>query len=81
MMRTFYGRIDGLVNSASIARAERFLDTALTDFDRIVAVNLRGSFLLAGGRQSDGDLRRWINYQHRERIGHAGYRPEQLSIP
>ena len=40
------GRIDGLVNSAGIAAATPFLDTTIETFDRIMAVNLRGSFLV-----------------------------------
>lgn len=39
------GRIDVLVNSAGIAREQPFLDTPLDAFDRIIAVNLRGSFI------------------------------------
>lgn len=39
------GRINVLVNSAGIAREQPFLDTPLDAFDRIIAVNLRGSFI------------------------------------
>lgn len=41
-----YGRLDGLVNSAGIAREQPFLDTPVDAFDRIIAVNLRGAFLI-----------------------------------
>ena len=41
-----YGRLDGLVNSAGIAREQPFLDTPVEAFDKIIAVNLRGSFLI-----------------------------------
>jgi 3-oxoacyl-[acyl-carrier protein] reductase len=43
----FLGRIDVLVNNAGIARKSRFLDTDVGDWDRTIAVNLRGMFLVA----------------------------------
>lgn len=36
---------DVLVNNAGILRNAPFLDLALTDFDRVLSVNLRGTFL------------------------------------
>lgn len=41
-----HGRIDTMVNCAGIARALPFLDTPLDVFDQIMAVNLRGTFLI-----------------------------------
>jgi NAD(P)-dependent dehydrogenase (short-subunit alcohol dehydrogenase family) len=41
-----HGRLDCLVNSAGIARDIPFLETPLETFDRIVAVNLRGTFIV-----------------------------------
>lgn len=41
-----YGRIDCLVNSAGIGQVTPFLDTDLKTFDRTIAVNLRGAFLV-----------------------------------
>ncbi len=41
-----HGRLDGLVNSAGIAREQPFLETPVEAFDAIIAVNLRGSFLI-----------------------------------
>jgi len=41
-----HGRIDYLVNSAGIARDIPFLETTPETFDRIIAVNLRGTFLI-----------------------------------
>ena len=41
-----HGRLDVLVNCAGIARDVPFLDTPLEVFDRIVAVNLRGTFIV-----------------------------------
>jgi NAD(P)-dependent dehydrogenase (short-subunit alcohol dehydrogenase family) len=41
-----FGRIDGLVNNAGIFRAAAFLDITETDWDAVLAVNLKGSFLV-----------------------------------
>lgn len=41
-----HGRLDHLVHSAGIGRVEGFLETTLADFDRIMTVNVRGSFLV-----------------------------------
>jgi NAD(P)-dependent dehydrogenase (short-subunit alcohol dehydrogenase family) len=40
------GRLDVLVNNAAIIRAADFLDLAETDFDAVLRVNLKGSFLV-----------------------------------
>jgi len=42
-----FGRIDILVNNAGIAIFKPFLDLTLDDWDKTMAVNLRGSFLCA----------------------------------
>ena len=41
------GRIDVLVNNAGIFRAADFLDVTEADFDAVLRVNLKGSFLVA----------------------------------
>jgi NAD(P)-dependent dehydrogenase (short-subunit alcohol dehydrogenase family) len=41
-----FGRLDCLVNSAGIGKDIPFLDTPLETFDRILAVNLRGTFIV-----------------------------------
>lgn len=41
-----YGRLDYLVHSAGIGRDLPFLETTIETFDHIVAVNLRGSFIV-----------------------------------
>jgi len=41
------GGIDVLINNAGTARRDPFLSIAVGDWDRIVAVNLRGMFLVA----------------------------------
>src|SRR5215472_12798296 len=41
------GGIDVLINNAGTARRDSFLSIAADDWDRIVAVNLRGMFLVA----------------------------------
>ena len=40
-----YGAIDIAVNNAGIVHGADFLDLAAADFDRVLAVNLRGAFL------------------------------------
>ena len=42
-----FGRIDGLVNNAGIAVKGGSRDLSVTDFDRVLAVNLRGAFLVS----------------------------------
>lgn len=42
---TRHGRIDILVNNAGIGSNVPFLEHTVEDFDRIIAVNLRGTFL------------------------------------
>jgi glucose 1-dehydrogenase len=41
-----YRRIDILVNNAGILDDAPFLDLSLQEFDRVMAVNLRGAFLM-----------------------------------
>lgn len=41
------GGVDALVNNAGISRNRPFLDLTADDFDRVLAVNLRGTFLCA----------------------------------
>ncbi len=47
-----FGGIDVCVNNAAVTHRVSFLDMAVEDFDRVIAVNLRGPFLLgqAAGR-------------------------------
>jgi glucose 1-dehydrogenase len=42
-----HGNIDILVNNAAISIVKDFLDVTEDDFDRVLAINLKGSFLLA----------------------------------
>jgi len=41
-----FGRIDGLVNNAGIFRAAPFLEITEADWDAVIGVNLKGSFLV-----------------------------------
>jgi NAD(P)-dependent dehydrogenase (short-subunit alcohol dehydrogenase family) len=41
-----FGRVDGLVNNAGIFKAAPFLDVTEADWDAVIAVNLKGSFLV-----------------------------------
>jgi NAD(P)-dependent dehydrogenase (short-subunit alcohol dehydrogenase family) len=43
---TAFGRIDVLVNNAGIFRAADFLDVSEADFDEVLRINLKGSFLV-----------------------------------
>jgi glucose 1-dehydrogenase len=43
---TVFGRVDGLVNNAGIFRAAEFLDVTEADWDAVIAVNLKGAFLV-----------------------------------
>jgi len=42
----WYGRIDVLVNNAGIFKADDFLDVTEDDFDAVLRVNIKGSFLM-----------------------------------
>ncbi len=41
-----FGRIDGLVNNAGIFKSTPFLDISEADWDAVIAVNLKGHFLV-----------------------------------
>ena len=41
-----FGRIDALVNNAGIFKAANFLDITEADWDAVIAVNLKGAFLV-----------------------------------
>ncbi len=41
-----FGHVDGLVNNAGIFRAAPFLEVTEEDWDAVIAVNLKGSFLV-----------------------------------
>lgn len=41
-----FGQVDGLVNNAGIFRAADFLDITEADWDAVIAVNLKGHFLV-----------------------------------
>ncbi len=47
------GRIDVLVNNAGIEKRMPFLETPIEEYDRIMAVNLRGAFLCAQAAARD----------------------------
>ena len=41
-----FGRVDGLVNNAGIFKAAEFLEVTESDWDAVIGVNLKGSFLV-----------------------------------
>ena len=45
-IRTRFGRLDIMVNSAGIGADLSFLNTPVDVFDRVYAVNLKGTFLI-----------------------------------
>jgi pteridine reductase len=45
-VRDAMGRLDILVNNASLFQSARFMDVEVEDWDRVMAVNLRAPFLL-----------------------------------
>lgn len=45
--RSAFGRLDILVNNAGIVAKGDILDLEAEDFDRVIAINLRGAFLVA----------------------------------
>jgi NAD(P)-dependent dehydrogenase (short-subunit alcohol dehydrogenase family) len=55
-----FGRVDALVNNAGIFKATDFLDVSEADWDAVIAVNLKGAFLVgqavarAMSRSADG---------------------------
>ncbi len=49
-LREWRGRLDVVVNCAGIARDQPLLETSLAEFDQVIAVNLRGSYLI--GREA-----------------------------
>lgn len=51
-----YGRLDYLVNNAGIQIADDSEDTTLADFDKVLAVNLRGAFVCA-----QHAIRHWLD--------------------
>ncbi|TNF13099.1 MAG: 3-oxoacyl-ACP reductase FabG, partial [Rhodobacteraceae bacterium] len=46
-VKSRFGRIDILVNNAGILRENPIAETKIDEFDRVIAVNLRGTFLAA----------------------------------
>ncbi|AQS48082.1 hypothetical protein BMG03_09905 [Thioclava nitratireducens] len=46
-VKSRFGRIDILVNNAGILRESPIAETKIDEFDRVIAVNLRGTFLAA----------------------------------
>jgi NAD(P)-dependent dehydrogenase (short-subunit alcohol dehydrogenase family) len=54
-----FGRIDILVNNAGIAPMRSFLETDMELYDRVMAVNARGSFMMARECARDMATRRW----------------------
>lgn len=51
-----FGKIDVLINSAGVGVFESIIDSATEDFDRMISVNLRGTYLMCkyfGKKMSD----------------------------
>jgi glucose 1-dehydrogenase len=54
-----FGQVDILVNNAGIEKRSPFLDINIEDFDKVIAVNLRGAFLCAQAAARDMAKRHW----------------------
>jgi glucose 1-dehydrogenase len=48
-----FGKVDILVNNAGLEKRAAFLDVTLDDFEKVIAVNLRGAFLCAQAAARD----------------------------
>lgn len=75
-----YGKLDGIVSNAGIMLEKPLAETTPADFDRVIAVNLRGVFLMAKSAlpyfrrgMPDADKPRIVNVA--SELGHLG-RPE-----
>jgi len=75
-----HGRLDGIVSNAGIMLEKPVAETTVEDFDRVIAVNLRGVFLMAKSAlpyfrtdMPDADKPRIVNVA--SELGHLG-RPE-----
>ena len=69
-----WGQIDGFVNNAGIQTPVRpIVDFPEEDFDRVMAVNIRGVFLGMETRIT-ADARRRVGCQYVERFGPGGWR-------
>ncbi len=54
-----FGRLDILINNAGITHSEPLETTRTEDFDRCMAVNARGPFILCREADSSSTSRRW----------------------
>ena len=70
-----YGRVDILINNAGIQIAEDTDKLAVADFDKVLAVNLRGAFLCAQRRPAPLPRLR-PRRLHRQRLQRAPGHPE-----
>jgi 3-oxoacyl-[acyl-carrier protein] reductase len=75
-----HGRLDGIVSNAGIMLEKPIAETTMEDFDRVIAVNLRGIFLMAKTAlpyfrtdMADADKPRIVNVA--SELAHLG-RPE-----
>ena len=71
-IRSTFGRLDVLVNNAGIVASGDILSLELEDYDRVMGINLRGSFLVAreAARQMVAQIE---EEQQRERERLANY--------
>lgn len=85
--RSAFGRLDVLVNNAGIVSKGTILDLSEEDFDRVMAVNLRGHFLVARAaarqmvEQIDADSERMEDARRRYAIVNMSSINAVVAIP
>jgi 3-oxoacyl-[acyl-carrier protein] reductase len=57
--RDRHGPVDVLVNNAGISITHRFEDISLAEFDKILGVHLRGTFLMCSAVYAEMKARKW----------------------
>ena len=76
-----HGRIDVLVNNAGIFKAADFLDVSEADFDAVLRVNLKGSFLVGQAVARVMASSGWVFQKIKKATGAGGVRSLAVKCP